>query len=245
MIAIVSSNTRERAAFAALCASRAWICGECESLRALKRLVKCNPPKVVLTRHRLDDGYSDDVIALLRATGALAGVKVIVLFGAGAPASLEARQIALGADCVQRDPVRADLVVEYVGKFLAQTKRSRSKNAREGRNSFRFAGAIVDPIERSLRHGVDDIHLTPREVELIELLREFQGLFVTYEVLYGEILGRRFRGETGNMRVLLGKLAASFRAVGLPLRQHIDVMPKTGYRYRERRTAARAQKARS
>jgi DNA-binding response OmpR family regulator len=140
---------------------------------------------------------------------------------------------------VQRDPVRAELVVEYIARFLEQTKRSHSKNAREGRNSFRFAGAIVDPIERTLRHGGDEIHLTPREIELIELLREFHGLFVNYEVLYGEILGRRFRGDTGNMRVLLGKLAASFRSVGLPLRQYIDVMPKTGYRYRERRTAAK------
>src|SRR5207248_9281860 len=68
VIAIVSSHQRERAAFAALCESRAWPCTECDSVRSLKRLLLQTAPKVVLTRHRVVDGYSDDIIADRKST---------------------------------------------------------------------------------------------------------------------------------------------------------------------------------
>jgi hypothetical protein len=51
-------------------------------------------------------------------------------------------------------------------------------------------------------------------------------------MLYSEILGRRFAGETSNMRVLLGKLGKTTAKVGLDVRQWVEVIPKLGYRYR-------------
>jgi DNA-binding winged helix-turn-helix (wHTH) protein len=75
------------------------------------------------------------------------------------------------------------------------------------------------------------VSLTPREVLLVEVLAGSKGQIVTYETLYSEVLGRRFRGDTSNMRVLLGKLGSSIRPLGLTLQHHVDVIPKTGYRY--------------
>jgi DNA-binding winged helix-turn-helix (wHTH) protein len=74
--------------------------------------------------------------------------------------------------------------------------------------------------------------ITPREALLLELLIRAEPEVVSYETLYNEILGRKFRGDTSNMRVLLAKLSISARAVGITLRSHINVIPKTGYRYR-------------
>jgi DNA-binding response OmpR family regulator len=71
-----------------------------------------------------------------------------------------------------------------------------------------------------------------REVELLEILVACPDKVVTYQTLYSEILGRHFRGETANMRVLLGKLTQSFATLGCALRDWIDVIPKGGYRYR-------------
>jgi hypothetical protein len=50
-------------------------------------------------------------------------------------------------------------------------------------------------------------------------------------VLYGELFNQRFAGETANSRVLLVKVTSSFRKLGVDLRAHITVIPKSGYLY--------------
>jgi len=233
LIAIISSSPHERAAFAALCASRNWACVEGDSLRAVKRLLRDTRLRIVLTRHQLSDGYSDDVLAALGAAGLRPAAKVIVLLGPGATAAQEARQVSLGADSVHRDPVRSDVLAEYLAKYLARADSTAAKSSRAAaRKPFRFAGAALHPVERRLRHAGKVALLTPREVQLAELLHESRGEVVTYATLFHEILGSRFRGDTSNMRVLLGKLDASFRSLGLLFRKSIEVIPKTGYRYR-------------
>jgi DNA-binding response OmpR family regulator len=67
---------------------------------------------------------------------------------------------------------------------------------------------------------------------LVELLVGSENRIVTYDSLYHEVLGRHFDGDTSNMRVLLGKLGASARRIGISVRRNIDVIAKTGYRYR-------------
>jgi DNA-binding winged helix-turn-helix (wHTH) protein len=235
MIVVLSSSQRERAALIALGESRRWPCRGCDSVGALRRSLRRIRPKIIVTRHRLSDGYSDDVFAAVAAAGLRPSLKIFVLLGAGAPPALEARQIALGADWVQRDPVRADVLLEFLARYLASGLKAPAPEKRSRRKvlALRFAGAIVDPVERTLLHEEKRIALTPREVQLVELLCESAGDVVSYDTLYNEILGRRFSGESANMRVLLNKLTASFRAAGLSLRTEIDVIPKMGYRYRD------------
>ena len=230
MIAIVSSNPRERTAFAALFENRAWPHLECDSVRALRKTLRSDPPAVALVRHKLADGYSDDVLTALKDGNARLPTKVVVLAGAGTPAAQEARQLALGADCVLRDPVRTDVLLEYLSRFQKRAE-ARPKPARPRDASIRFAGARLLPVERCIEYSGRCVGLTPREVQLAELLVESAGSVVTYTTLYSEILGRRFRGDTSNLRVLLGKLDASLRAIGIFLRKHVEVIPKTGYRY--------------
>jgi DNA-binding response OmpR family regulator len=229
VIVVVSSLHRERQALLALSDSRGWPCTECDSLRQLKGVLRHTKPRVVVLRHKLADGYSDDGMAVLRDAKMLPSTKLIVLLEAGAPSSLEARQVRLGADCVQRDPVRVDVLLEYLAKY---------ETAKRGRNGlhtapkpFRFAGAVINPVEREFQRGKQAAHITPREIDLAELLSESAGKALTYHTLYGEVLGRRFRGETVNMRVLLRKLTVTARKTGIALRDWVEVIPKLGYRY--------------
>jgi len=230
MIAVVSSHARERAAFAALCESRRWPSIDCDTVQAATRSIRRHQPKVILVRHKLDDGFSDDVIATAEAGGP-GRMKIIVLMGAGTTATAEARQLALGADCVQRDPIRIEVLAEYLSKFLKSSRNAGSHARKTTPSTVPFAGGIVDPLQRTLAYRAKSTALTPREVQLIELLvSTAEGMF-TYDQLYTEILGRRFRGDTSNMRVLLRKLSTSAQSVGIALRQWIEVIPKTGYRY--------------
>jgi DNA-binding response OmpR family regulator len=241
LIAIVSSSAAERSALAALCTGRGWPVVECDSLRAMRRLLRTARPRVVIVRRELGDGYADAVITALAASGAQPVARIIVLLERGGASNHESRQLALGADHVLRDPVRADVLAEYVEKYLAHARRAPAPKTRTAVHprSFRFTGATIFPVERELRHGRRSAHLTPREVQLAELLAESPGEVISYATLYDEILRSRFRGDTGSMRVLLARLDASFRSAGLRLRHHVKVIPKAGYRYSPQGSAAR------
>lgn len=231
MIAIVSSAARERAAFVALCEIRRWPSVDCDSVRAFESVVRRQHPTVVVLRHQLVDGYSDDVIALLGRHALTPGTKVIVLLSAGTPSRLEARQIALGADCVQHDPVRTEVLAAYLAKYVQREIRPRRNVTPADPAALPFAGGSLHVADRKLQHAARSAVLTRREVQLAELLAQCAGSVVTYETLYSEILGRRFGGDTSNMRVLLGKLATSTSRIGITLRDWVRVIPKSGYCY--------------
>lgn len=232
MIAILSSNLRERVVLGALCENQGWPAIMCESVRLLKRALLHTRPRVILTRHKLHDGYSDDVISWLDNTGQRDAIKIIVLVNAGVTAAEEARQILLGADVVQRDPLRIDVVTAYLSRFRVDRVKLSARLTPAGPVIQSFAGTSIQVVDRTVRRAGKSVDLTPREMELIQVLHESPGAIVTHETLYEEILGRRFHGDTSNLRVLLAKLAKSFRTVGGQLRHYIEVIPKTGLRYR-------------
>lgn len=231
MIFLVSQVDRERAALAMLCAPLQRPIVECDSVRKTARSLRRCRPHVVIARHKLGDGFSDDVIALLDELRLAPSPKIIVLVTAGTNSNADARQLELGADCVLRDPVRSDVLLAYISKYCRSPRQvAQKKEAAE--SIIRFAGGVFRPSDRLLHNREHVVSLTSREAELLELLTRSRGEIVTYESLYSEILGRSFRGETSNMRVLLGKLGGSTSRVGIALRQWVEVIPKMGYRYR-------------
>lgn len=240
MIAIVSSNARERAAFETLCQAHNRPAVECSSLQAFRRLLHEATVKVVITRHRLVDAFSDDVLAALLASGQFPEAHVIVLLEAGSTSAQEVRQIELGASTILRDPVRTEVLVAYLKKYWSDhtTGRMHALHRLTPNGTFEFAGTTIIPRERRITRGTRSIRVTPREIALIKFLFEARGEVVTYQTLYTEMLGRRFRGDSANLRVLLGKLAGSYQALRVPLRRHIEVIPKTGYRYKATETAS-------
>jgi DNA-binding response OmpR family regulator len=226
VIAIVSSVARERAALTSLCENRQWIVASCDSVRAFRRLLARSTPQVVITRGKLLDGFGDDILSSVNA-----GMHAVVLIAAGTPSGIEARLVSLGADCVLRDPVRTDVLSEYLARYVAFASRHKPSHVAT-QKKLGLAGMVIDVVDRQLHGSTKIVQLTPREIALAQLLVEAEGEVVTYETLYREILGRSFLGDTSNMRVLLWRLGASAQKVGVKLRQWIDVIPKTGYRYR-------------
>ena len=71
-------------------------------MRALRKLLRHTRVDIVLTRQRLNDGYSDDVITALTDNPVQSMPKIIVLLSYGTPPAVEARQVKIGADCVLR-----------------------------------------------------------------------------------------------------------------------------------------------
>jgi DNA-binding response OmpR family regulator len=243
MIAIVSSE-RECSAYASLCESRRWACAECGSLRAFRKLIRHTRVHVVVVRHHLTDGYSDDVIAALAEARQPASTRVFVLLPSTGSSAVEARQVKLGAHCVLRDPVRTEVLLEYLDKYRHATAGPPpSGTSQKAVTSFTFANAQVHPAERQLRCRGKVVRVSPREIELMETLCASAGEVVSYHNLYGEIFGQRFQSNTSNLRVLLSLLDNSARKAGISLRRWVEVIPKVGYRYRPA-AAATGTKAR-
>jgi DNA-binding response OmpR family regulator len=245
MIAIVSSNPRERSALAAICESREWPHEECDSVRSLRRLLDETTPRVIIARARLSDGFFDDLIAVLPGRGDASSSPVILLIEAGTSSAQEARLISLGAATALRDPVRTEVLAAHVEKYRSDSlcPRPTANTVPANQGPLHFAGAVVHPLERRVASGSRQHQLTPRELQLLKLLAEAEGRVVTYHTLYSDILGRKFRGDSSNMRVLLQKLHASFALLQIRLRNYISVIPKTGYRYDGAQANCRAQQA--
>jgi DNA-binding response OmpR family regulator len=230
VIIVVSSSPREARALVALVANQPRAVYTCTSIAQFKAQLRKVSPAVVLTRAGLVDGYSDDIIALLTEAGFLPGTKIVVLIEAGCTPRQEARQLALGADCVLRDPLRPEVLLEYTAKFTRAARETRTP-AQLPPDQFTLAGATFLPGQQTLSHRDQSIHVAPMEIELARLLADSPGKTLTYQLLYSELLNRTFSGDSSNLRVLLGKLVASYRKLGLDLRASIKVMPKAGYCY--------------
>lgn len=228
MIIIASSSLREARALAQLIGNRPRPVYTCASVGQFRSQLRQAPPALVLTRASLVDGYSDDILALLETAGLLPNTRVIVLVGADCTSRQETRQLSLGADCIMRDPLRPDVLLEYIAKFLRPSLTPPRSPLPE---QILLAGAIIQPEQQQLQSNNRSVHLSPREIELARLLAESTGKTVTYHTLYSELFNRTFAGDTANVRVLLGKLVSSYRKLGIDLRALIRVTPKSGYRY--------------
>jgi DNA-binding response OmpR family regulator len=234
VILILSSSARERSALLSLCESAGWVADGADSLRAARRALLRHEIRALVSREALDDGHADHLIRELASGTRGPAPGLVVLAGPAMPTAEEARLVLLGAECVLRDPVRTEVLLAHLSRLLRREAGAR-RRAADGRDRLAFAGGELRPDDRTLRRGRRAITLTPREAELAEALASRPGEVVTYETLYGEILGRRFRGDTSNLRVLLGKLAATCGRLGIELRDWIEVIPKAGHRYHPRR----------
>ncbi len=227
MIYIVSSLAREAEVLAALCEQRSLPSLACTRIAEFKNAAEKNSPQAVIVRHRLADGYSDDIIAYV-AKHTTRPARVIVLAPADCSAKEETRHISLGADSVLRDPVRLEVMLEYLARHCADAA---SPAPRKSAACYEFAGVQVHPLEHRLTRGKQNVRTTQRVIELLHVLHANAGQVASYASLYSELFGRRFAGDTANCRVLLAKANDAFRRLGVNLRNHIKVIPKSGYLY--------------
>lgn len=230
MILITSSSAGETTLLVKLCEQRQWPAYGCTTLREFVTLFEKNQPHVVVTRDRLEDGYSDDVLSETRNAIYPQRTRVIVLMGPDRISARDARQIALGADCVLHDPVPLELLFTYLAKFRTQVA-SASVGTEEPRISFQLGKVTVFPQEHRISRLGKTVHIAPQEVALLRLFSRRPGVVIPYAVLYHDLFGRKFSGDTTNCRVLLGKVAASFKQLKVNFRDHVEVIPKSGYRY--------------
>jgi len=137
-----------------------------------------------------------------------------------------------------------EILLEYLTKYRLPAE-TPGRSPKGIRTSFSIAGVEVYPDEHRIARGKLSHRIAPQEVALLRILSIGANEVVPYPVLYGELFGRRFDGDTSNCRVLLCKVLASFQLLRIELKPFIQVIPKSGYLYSPRPTKGRPRSSNS
>ncbi len=172
----------------------------------------------------LDLGLPDlDGIEVLRRIRVTSRVPVIVL-SARQDSDDKVEALDEGAD---------DYVTKPFGmnELLARMRAALRRNApSEEEAVVATADFIIDLAAKKVRKGDDDVHLTPTEWGIVEMLVRHQGKLVSQRQLLQEVWGPQYEKEANYLRVYMAGLRRKLEPVPSQPRYFITE-PGMGYRF--------------
>jgi len=187
---------------------------------ALKRAAADAPDVVVL-----DLGLPDmDGKAVIKALRDWSEVPIIVL-SARAREAEKVEALDLGADDYVNKPFG-------IGELLARLRAAlRHRMRRQGETPLVKAGDLrIDIARHKVMRDDAEIHLTPKEFELLKVLAQNAGKVVTHRQLLEDVWGPAHLGDTAYLRVFVGQLRRKIDTEGPSL---IENAAGVGYRLRD------------
>ena len=157
-----------------------------------------NAVAVVLLDLGLPDMDGKDVIAQIRRRS---DVPIIVL----SARDREAEKIAaldLGADDYVNKPFA-------IGELLARLRsvlRRRRTTSPDLPSVYRLGTICIDTAHHKVTRANEDVHLTPKEFDLLVMLTRHAGRVVTHRQILSEVWGPAHTGDTQYLRVFIGQL---------------------------------------
>jgi two-component system KDP operon response regulator KdpE len=175
-------------------------------------------PDIVL----LDLGLPDiDGLDVLRAIRARSAVPIVVL-SAREDERGKVTALDLGADDYVTKPFG---IAELVARLRAAL---RHRLAQEGAAPMFRSGALsVDLVRRIVRVGEAEVHLSPREYDILKLMVLHAGKVLTHRVIMGKLWGAG--GDVQQLRVYVRQIRQKIEAD--PERPRI-ILTETGIGYR-------------
>ncbi|MFD5828155.1 response regulator [Lentzea sp. NPDC060358] len=192
-----------------------------DGVTALK-LAADGKPDVVVLDLGLPDMDGTDVIAGLRGWTTLP----IIVLSARTDSSDKVDALDAGADDYVTKPFGMD---ELLARLRAAVRRS-AVTGPEDEPTVRTASFTVDlAAKRVLKDGAE-VHLTPTEWGLLEVLARNAGKLVAQKQLLREVWGPAYEKETHYLRVYLAQLRRKLEPE--PARpRHLLTEPGMGYRF--------------
>lgn len=92
--------------------------------------------------------------------------------------------LTLGADDYLVKPFHP---MELIARVKAQLRRYRSYSDGAGRNIFSFQNLVVDTKNRQVWIDKEEIHLTPKEYQILEYLLENKGIVLSAKQIYEKV----------------------------------------------------------
>jgi two-component system KDP operon response regulator KdpE len=188
---------------------------------ALKAAAEGKPDVVVLDLG-LPDIDGTEVIDGLRGWTTIP----IIVLSARTDSSDKVRALDSGADDYVTKPFGMD---ELLARLRAAVRRSAASTAGPGEAVLDTASFTVDLAAKKVYRSGDEVHLTPTEWGVLEVLVRNQGRLVTQKQLLQEVWGPRYATETHYLRVYLAQLRRKLEPQPSHPR-HLLTEPGMGYR---------------
>jgi two-component system, OmpR family, KDP operon response regulator KdpE len=180
------------------------------------------PPDAVVLDLVLPDGSGVDVCTEVRGWSSL---PIVVLSAVGDERE-KVRALDAGADDYVTKPFGTD---ELLARLRAVLRRAGDDDA-EPRI---IAGDLVVDLEaHTVTRGHNEIHLTPIEFGLVEVLARNLGKLVTHRQLLRDVWGPAYETETHYLRVHVAHIRAKLEPEPAEPR-YLVTEPGVGYRLRE------------
>ena len=176
--------------------SRDWEVFEAPAAFEGLQAVQACKPDVVLLDYNLPDMPGLEALGRLREWST---VPVIVVSVRNAEADIVG-MLNSGAD---------DYIVKpfYTGELIARVEEAvHRRRMPELEPVFRSGRLVVDAAHRRVEAGGEELHLTPTEYSVLEILVRHSGRIVTRDRLLREVWGPAGEGEDGNLRVYVNSL---------------------------------------
>jgi two-component system KDP operon response regulator KdpE len=187
------------------------------------RLAATAAPDAIVLDLGLPDRDGKDVLGDLRA---FTKVPVIIL----SARDREAEKIAaldMGADDYVEKPFS-------IGELMARL-RAAARHVNAGKQELsrlEFGDLVIDLDRRLVTRGSNEVHLTPKEYDLLANLATHAGRVVTHKQILAAVWGPAHHDDTQYLRVFIGQLRAKIEAdPSAPAL--IRTEPGVGYRFAE------------
>jgi two-component system, OmpR family, KDP operon response regulator KdpE len=219
---------------------RVLVCDdETQILRALRVILR-DAGFEVITAQTAEEALDQ---AALRAPDA-AIIDLILPDGDGVEVCRSIREwsqmpiLVLSAVGEEREKVRAldagadDYVTKPFGpgELIARLNAALRRAGRSEEPSVSADGLEIDfPGHRVTRDG-DEVHLTPKEFELLRALARNRGRLMTHRALLGEVWGHAYEDDTHTLRVHIANLRRKIEPDAQAPR-YIKTDPGVGYRF--------------
>lgn len=185
------------------------------------RLAASDHPDVVLLDLGLPGISGLDVIDGLRGWSKVP----IIVVSAREAESEKVRALDAGADDYVTKPFGMD---ELLARLRAALRRAAPDDAEA---AVVVAGSIeIDLADKRVRVGGDEVHLTPTEWRLLEVLVRNRGRLVSQQRLLADVWGPAYHDETNYLRVYVANLRRKLEATPSQP-SHLLTEPGMGYRF--------------
>jgi len=194
-----------------------------EALTAEDGIAQANArrPDLILLDLGLPDRDGLDVIRRVRESSQMP----IVVLSARGQESDKVAALDLGADDYIAKPFG---VGELLARIRAALRRGAASTGDE--TEFRFGRVEVDLVRRIVKVDGRDLHLTPHEYRLLQVLIKYRGKVLTQRQLLNEVWGPNHLEQAQYLRVYVAQLRRKLESD--PARpRHLQTESGVGYRF--------------
>jgi len=151
----------------------------------------------------------------------------IIVLSARIDSTDKVRALDAGADDYVTKPFGMD---EFLARLRAAVRRAKTTTSGDEDRVIETDSFTIDLAAKQVRRGGIDVHLTPTEWGLLEVLARNRGWLVSQKQLLTEVWGPEYQSETHYLRVYFAQLRRKLEPE--PSRpRHLITEPGLGYRF--------------